>query len=269
MVPEREQDEQELTDPDVGPEALARYRDSYDDFTEESYVRALELAQRNYEFTGFTGTPPSPNVLWRHDVDLSVHRALRLAQLEREAGVTATYFFLAHSPFYNLFSPLVIRPARRILELGHRLGLHFDSTFYGDGLPWTELMLKISVEKRWLTELFDIEPEAISFHLAGVLKVPPPSDDLVCGMVNAYSRRLRDEYEYCSDSNGVWRFKRLHDVLAEATHPRLHVLTHAGWWVPGPMSPRARIQRCIDGQAAAISKYYDDLIATSRRPNVR
>jgi hypothetical protein len=87
--------------------------------------------------------------------------------------------------------------------------------------------------------------------------------------VNAYGKGIWGSYGYCSDSNGIWRFRRLYDVLSEATEDKLQVLTHPEVWTPEPMSPRARIQRCIDGYAVSAGKYYDDVVSASGRPNVR
>jgi hypothetical protein len=243
--------------------------DSSADFTEANYARALEIAQKSYEFASFASRPAGRHVLWRHDVDFSVHRALRIAEIEAGAHVRATYFIYPHSQFYNLLSELVLPKARRIFELGHELGLHFDPTFYGPGLSAAELAAHAVSERRLLAELFGVAPVAISFHLFGVLEGLQLDHDEVAGMVNAYGRSIRSDYGYCSDSNGVWRHRRLFDVLERAEEDRLHVLTHPEWWTPEPMAPRARIQRCLDGQAAAVGKYYDDLVDGYGRPNVR
>jgi len=88
-------------------------------------------------------------------------------------------------------------------------------------------------------------------------------------MINAYSKYLKSNFGYCSDSNGYWRFERLEDVLKEAKHEKLQVLTHPGWWVETPMSPRQRIQRCIDGRAINVGKNYDDLLNRMCRENVK
>jgi hypothetical protein len=239
------------------------------DFTEAGFAHAIELARRNYTFASFTSRPKARHVLWRHDVDFSVHRALRLAELEAEAGAHATYFMYPHSQFYNLLSHLVLPKAQRILDLGHDLGLHFDSTFYGDGLRWSELIGRIEAERDLLTDLFGRAPVAISFHLYGVLDERPPDDDLIAGLVNAYGRTIQSDYSYCSDSNGVWRHRRLFDVLEHAVEDRLHVLTHPEWWTPSPMPARARIQRCLDGQSVAVGRYYDQLVDHYGRPNIR
>lgn len=246
-----------------------RLGDSANDFTEAGYAAALSLALRSYSFAPFTSRPSSRHVLWRHDVDFSVHRALRLAQIEAEMSARATYFMYPHSQFYNLLSDLVIDKARQILELGHDLGLHFDPTFYGGAMKAKELLDRINWERDLLTSLFGRTPVAVSFHLYGVLDQPPPDDDQLGGMVNAYGRTIKADYTYCSDSNGVWRHRRLYDVLEKAKEDRLHVLTHPEWWTPEPMPPRARLQRSLDGQAAAVGRYYDELVERYGRPNIR
>ncbi len=42
-------------------------------------------------------------LILRHDVDFSVDRALELAKIENNYGISSTYFFLLHSDFYNIF----------------------------------------------------------------------------------------------------------------------------------------------------------------------
>ena len=63
-------------------------------------------------------------MILRHDVDLSLDAALRMAELEAEAGAAATYFLMTGSVFYNLGSPEGERALGRLRELGHRVGLH-------------------------------------------------------------------------------------------------------------------------------------------------
>ena len=75
------------------------------DFTEARYTEIVRDAKSFYRFKTFDEPCEQPHVLWCHDIDYSVHRAMRLAEIEAEEGVTATYFFLLHSPFYNLLEP--------------------------------------------------------------------------------------------------------------------------------------------------------------------
>ena len=71
-----------------------------------------------------------------------------------------------------------------------------------------------------------------------------------------------------SDSNGFWRYRRLEDVLTEAKEERLQVLTHPEWLQDRVMTPRERVQRCIDGRAARVAERYDRYLADCGRPNI-
>jgi hypothetical protein len=239
------------------------------DFTEDEFRLCLRLAKDKYRFTGFLDTVSSRSVLWRHDCDSSMHRAARLAEIEAEEGVKATYFLFPRCLYYNLLSADISACVRRILDLGHDIGLHFDPTFYGETLDGATLVQATERERDLIASEFGAVPTSISFHLYGVLKSPMPEDDVIAGMVNAYGRSLKANYGYVSDSNGVWRFRRLRTVLEEAKEERLQVLTHPEWWTPQAMPPRARLQRAIDGYASAMGRWYDEITAKHGRPNIR
>lgn len=246
--------------------------EDFSDFTESAYRRVLAAVRDGYRFERFGTRSSEPHVLWRHDVDVSVHRALRLATIEAEARVSAAYCFWLHSPFYSLSERPVLDRARATMAAGpHQLGLHFESGFYGMGLDRGEIEQRIVDEARILSELLEGPVELISFHNPGF-----PNDDLalvtgdeIAGLVNAYGPTMRDSYGYVSDSNGYWRHRRLLDVIEERRYERLHVLTHPEWWQAEPMPPRARIARSVEGRAAATLRDYDDLLARAGRENLR
>ena len=74
-------------------------------FSLDHYRELLEAARAGgYRFGGFESPPQPGDLLLRHDVDLSLDAALRMAELEAEAGATATYFLMTESVFYNLAS---------------------------------------------------------------------------------------------------------------------------------------------------------------------
>lgn len=244
------------------------HRAEFGDFVEAGYRGLLREARKNYTFIGYRAQHAPRTVLWRHDVDVSMHRALRLAEIENQEGAVATYFLYPRSMFYNLLSTEVHGLVRKILELGHDIALHFDSTHFDTALRGEDLISAIASERDLLHREFGAAPTAVSFHLYGVLEHPMPDDDDVAGLVNAYSKRLRETYGYVSDSNGVWLYRRLQDVLSEAREDRLQVLTHPEWWTPVVMAPRARLQRAIDGYAVAMGKWYDETVERSGRPNL-
>ena len=236
-----------------------------EDFTEAAYAELVELAKRGYSFEPFGTDASEPHVLWRHDVDYSVHRALRLAEIEAEAGVRSTYFLHLHSAFYNLLERPVFERAQRLLEHGHWLGLHFDAGFRDGG----DMESEMAAERDLLERLFGRAVEVVSFHNPEATGVESIGDERLAGMVNAYGDAIRERYSYVSDSNGYWRYRRLGDVLEAADEKRLHVLTHPEWWQAEPMSPRDRIARCAEGRAQAALAGYDELLALSGRDNIR
>jgi hypothetical protein len=241
----------------------------FSDFTEENYRSLIRLAKRKYRFAGFRDAPDEAHILWRHDLDASMNRALRLAQIEHEEGVKATYFLFPRCLYYNLLNSLTHRLVMDIIALGHDIALHFDPTHFGKGLTRDRLFDAIAAERDLLKSEFGAAPTAVSFHLFGVLPEPMPDDHEIAGLVNAYSRRLRETYGYVSDSNGIWLHRRLEDVLTEGREDRLQVLTHPEWWTAAIMPPRARLQRAIDGYAGAMGQWYDETVARSGRPNLR
>jgi hypothetical protein len=228
------------------------------DFTEAEYDRLVRLALRNYRFGSFAEwrNAPPQTVLWRHDLDFSVHRAVALARIEADAGVRATYFLNLHSAYYNALESEVADRVREIIELGHELGLHFDPTFETSRDP----LRALSSERRLLEDVFGVPVRSFSLHNP-VVAGWSADDDEVAGMVNAYGRGLRERFAYRSDSHGVWRHGRLEDVLEEAAEERLHVLTHPEWWVPEPLPPRERVTRAIEGRAARTQERYDRVSA--------
>lgn len=237
-------------------------------FTEDEYFHMVGSAATRYRFASFVDPGESPVVLWRHDVDLSVQRARRLAEIEHGIGVRSTFFFLFHSEFYNLLERPVLDRAREIVELGHWAGLHFDAGFYA---PSDEATLRTAMrrERHLLEDLLQVPVEAVSFHNPTANGGLPFTADDLEGMVNAYGSSFSSSFTYVSDSNGLWKAEPAPAVLDPERHPRVHVLTHPGWWTPEPLSPRDRIERCLQGRARASAERYDALLHEMGRPNIR
>ncbi len=237
------------------------------DFTLDNYRGLLKLGKKNYPVGSYSDPGKEGRyIIWRHDVDYSPRAALNMARIEAEEGVRATYFVLLHSEYYNLLDQEATACIREILALGHDLGLHFDGQYYGINNP-EQLAARLQREQRILAEIFEREPQVFSFHN------PTPailaySDWQYAGLINSYAEYFRTQAGYCSDSNGYWRFRRLEEVLREAKEARLQVLTHPVMWSETMQSPKERIYRCIDAQAARLKISYDQLLEKAGRQNV-
>ena len=238
------------------------------EFTEDAYRDLVRLARERYPFLAFPDAEASTaGVLWRHDIDISVHRALALARIERAEDVTATYFVHLHSRFYNALEDTIVERLRAIVALGHHLGVHFESHFVPALGP--SLDAAVAAEASIVAALCGAPVTAVSFHDPDIAGTTVADADRIAGLVNASGRSLRERFGYASDSNGYWRHTPIPAEITSGRHPRLQVLTHPEWWVPEPMPPRARIARAIDGRAAAMAARYDAAMTTVARENRR
>jgi hypothetical protein len=243
--------------------------DAFAEFTEDGYRSILKQLQRGgYRFSGFRDRGAGREALLRHDVDFSLHRAARLAEIEAEEGAFATYFLNPRCEFYNLLEPGMANLLDRITAAGHELGLHFAGEAYGV-TNWSKEALTNAVNhERRLLEMIICGPiVAVSFHNPDLSNLLSFQEETIADLVNAYSARLFSDYTYASDSNGYWRFKPIPQVIGEG-HEKLYLLTHPAWWTPAPMSPSDRIDRCLLGRGRAVRQTYDALLAAGARKNV-
>lgn len=240
-------------------------RDSQD-FTLAEYADLLRIAKKKYEFVTYASIDLSKRfVLWRHDVDYSLNRALGLAKIEAEESVSSTFFLNLHSDFYNIFEKSQNQLIQKIIKAGHSVGLHFDASFY-DVRSEEELDLLISRESVLLSNYLGVEVTAFSFHNPTEFLLTCESDQYG-GIINCYSSTFKKMIPYCSDSNGYWRHRRLRDVLESGSDSCLHVLTHPAWWQEEVMTPRERIYRAVDGRAIAVMEGYDLALKEDGRDN--
>lgn len=238
-----------------------------DDFTEAAYGRLLDAAMTRFRFVGIAEPLSNDAVcLWRHDIDMSPHRACRLAEMEAERGLRTHYFVMFGSLFYNAFEPAVTRLLRRLPLLGHSVGLHFCPTMQqvADLRGMEDALMR---EANALSVLIDAPVSSFTLHNPTALAGVALNQLRHAALLNASAPALVGSFTYCSDSNGLWRHRRLDEVIGDASVSRLYALTHPEWWSPAAMSPRERIQRCIDGRAAQVGREYDEGLANFGRPN--
>jgi len=237
-----------------------------EDFTIGAYRRLLRLCLSSYTPASYGRIPWGERfVLWRHDCDYSLNRALALGRAEQEEGLKSTFFVNPHSEFYNLLERGQLEIVNELLRLGHEVALHFDGAFHATRSQ-EELHDQIYREAGLLEQFLGKRPTAFSFHNPSAFHLSC-EDDSYGGLVNCYSKRFKTQVPYCSDSNGYWRFRRLSEVLSDASDPCLQVLTHPGWWQSRIMPPRQRVFRCAVGRARATMRLYDQALEDWNREN--
>lgn len=213
----------------------------FDDFTLDNYRRLVKLAvDKGFQFILHKDefVPERKDIIWRHDVEFEPDIALKMAEIEHEAGVRATYFFQLHSAFYNVMTGHYRKVFHQIKDLGHCVGLHFDSAYWGITSE-DHLNDFIKIDKEYLEKNMGVEIDTFSFH-----NTTPFTQSCLeykyGGLVNVYSSFFKEHYNYCGDSLGYWRFDRLEDVLNDDKVKHLQVLTHDGNWSEEVLSPRKR-----------------------------
>lgn len=194
------------------------------DFTYDWYRDFLgAFADRTVAFEAVSNHLDAGEVLVRHDVDLSVESALRMARLEADLGVEATYCFLLTSPLYNLLDAEQAEMVREIDRLGHEVALHFDTHSYWEGEP-AEMALedRVRAERSIMESVVPDVSSTVSFHR------PPPwvLDRRFSGFTNAYSPEFFGDTTYVADSNQRWR----DDPPTIDDSDVVQLLTHPGLW---------------------------------------
>jgi hypothetical protein len=241
-------------------------RYSFSDFTLSEYRGLLRLANEAHIFRGYNDFQRDENfVLWRHDIDFSPSRAVRLAKIEREEKVSSTYFVLLHSEFYNPLEGSVRDILLQILDLGHEVGLHFDFSFYRYNKK--RLDQALSVESQLLEMTLETQIRSFSFHNPTEVELSLNGDSYA-GLVNCYSPYFFKDVDYVSDSNGYWRHRSIRQALQVSKDRPIQVLTHPVWWASGVDSPKCKVDSCIDSRAVSNKQFYADLLRAGGRENV-
>ncbi len=171
------------------------------------YGELIAAAQAGgYRFAHFDDAPAQGTVILRHDVDLSLDAALRIAEIEHDSGASATYFLMTESVFYNLASTEGVAAIARLRELGHRVALH---AVYPNAAQ---------------DDRFD---PVVAWHNPDPEYMRAPLAD---GRINVMQEPWFDPATYRSDSNQHWRSTCPHDELRAGAFPWLQLLTHPEIW---------------------------------------
>lgn len=202
-----------------------------DRFDHETYWWILDRLSRTHRQVRFAdlkpGLPGAPFFILRHDVDYCPAAALRLAEMEAARGVRATYFLLLNTFYYNLLSPEHADVARRIAELGHEVGLHYDLRFLQafHRERWEEL---VNEQARLLGKLSGVAVESIALHQPALVGEDPLRGRT--GFLDAYEDRFFKETVYVSDSCRAWRDAAWRLLTTGPVPDRLQLVLHPVNW---------------------------------------
>lgn len=237
------------------------------DFTETHFRDYLKQALEKYKVCGVASAIKSQDnvCVWRHDIDISPQRAVRIAEIEAEEGIQSTYYVQLRSFFYNFFETTVKNCITEIRKLGHEVGLHFDPSFYNDITPQNDAWKsRLTYETNLLQNELGEAIKSFSFHNPVGAGWHTLTITDVNGIYYSY-HPLLSCLPYCSDSSGMWRHLSLQNALSDPSIQSLYVLTHPEWWTRSPLSIDEKILRAIDGKRNDSLKRWNDLLGSRPR----
>lgn len=230
-------------------------------FTRRSYAAMIDTALAGgYRFIGYDDSRPARGderlCILRHDIDVDPGAALELAEIEADRRVRATYFVMTRSPVYNPFGRANQDLLRRIAELGHWIGLHYDLAFKPDDAAVEHW---IATEAEILATMLGVEVRSVAFHQPG-LAAEDPASVRPDGLISAFDF---PDFTYISDANKTMRAGSFVRLFREASIPRIQLCIHPLWWATD--DPGATVEALWDQAVLAnLQRSQDQILATER-----
>lgn len=223
------------------------------DFTLNHYKDVLEYAKKQYTFHTFSELPnlqKSENIiLLRHDIDYSIETATVMAELESKLKIKSTYFVLLRGSFYNPYSPENTHNLKKILDLGHEIGLHYDSTELAKfDNPQEELKKEI----KQLEQIIDNDVHIVTQHNP---TVSPKLDKIPEQFLDARESEIYKSIPYISDSVKNWRSGCMCNHIGNERN--LQILVHPIWWTKEKMSRNEILDDIVSYWEIQIKKAKD------------
>lgn len=201
-------------------------------FTYGAYIDLLHLLKKkSFTFAKYdTWGNFEKSVILRHDIDNSVEKAIKFAELEAKENVISTYFVLLSSNFYNVFNIETREQIQYIHSMGHQIGLHFDEKNYTNEYYESHeggIVSIIEKEAKLLSQLLEVKISAVSMHR--------PSEKTLnanyefANIINSYNDTFFHKFKYISDSRKFWK-ENPKEVIENKDIKHLQILTHPIWY---------------------------------------
>ena len=195
-------------------------------FTYVHYIETLKKARETYTFYTFGNFPENPDkrlIILRHDVDAQIQKALKMAKVNHDLGIPATFFIRVHGP-YNPFRQFAYQAILKIAKLGHEIGLHYEPMFYTTfGLPVEETIL---FEIELLDRMFNLKIKSIAPHMPSLSS--SRMDSIRQKYNDPYLPKFFSQIKYISDSNKRWREGCMCKWIEQ--RDQLQIAIHPHWW---------------------------------------
>ena len=169
-------------------------------FTYQGVENFLRRAKDQIEIFPLRDWIGQSGMILRHDVDLDIQPAWKLAQVEQRIDVKSTFFILVTCETYNASSSSSRKMLREMRSEGFEIGLHFDPSIYPEA-DHEAMEQHARDEANYLAEIVGSEVNSISLHNPDHYGRIPLFDSFK----NAYDARIFSNEQYSSDSRMVFR----------------------------------------------------------------
>jgi hypothetical protein len=206
-------------------------------FSYIEYENIISLVKMNLpimDFSDITDETEKFCVL-RHDIEFSIDRALKIAEIEKSLGISSTYTVQLRNNTYNALSQKNIDIIRKINNMGHKIGLHQNPPMMND----EKLIKYILKDIETLEHYYGFEVDRYAFHRCGsnpeILKryVEIPNK------INCYDKKFFHYFKgdtpkklrvyYLADSNHKWKYGHPLELNFNKVN-KIQLLTHPYSW---------------------------------------
>jgi len=203
-------------------------------FTYNEYRNIIRLIQQHLPIVDFADVTSKTNefCVIRHDIEFSIDRAVKLAEVEKQLGISTTYTVQLRNNTYNALSEKNIDLVHYIRSLGHCIALHQNPPY----MPAADLKKYVVKDIETLEHYYGFEVDRYAFHrpkqeqLAMYLEIP--------GKINCYGKKYFHYFQgdkpdlnviYLADSNHQWKYG--HPVTIDFNSvSKLQLNTHPLSW---------------------------------------
>jgi len=206
-------------------------------FSYIEYENIISLVKMNLpimDFSDITDETEKFCVL-RHDIEFSIDRALKIAEIEKSLGISSTYTVQLRNNTYNALSQKNIDIIRKINNMGHKIGLHQNPPMMND----EKLIKYILKDIETLEHYYGFGVDRYAFHRCGsnpeILKryVEIPNK------INCYDKKFFHYFKgntpkklrvyYIADSNHKWKYGYPIELNFNKVN-KIQLLTHPYSW---------------------------------------
>lgn len=221
------------------------------DFTYKAYKGMIEkLLDKNYEISDYKNYKEKKKVvILRHDIDTSLEKALRIAEIEKELNVYSTYFILLNTDFYNINSEKSLKIVKEIKRLGGKIGLHFDEKKYKINSQ-KDYIKYVNYELNILSRILNEKIDIVSMHRPS--KEFLEMDLEIPNVINSYQKVFFNKFKYISDSRMNWR-ESVEEIIEKNQYKALHILTHPFWYEENEKTMEEKLKIFLN--SATLERY--------------